>query len=113
LQPLVLLNDPQFVEAARALGMRMLREGGETLDARLAWLFQAVTARAPQPREQELVRALFTEQHDLFRRNPEQAAALLRVGRLPADSGLPEAELAAATTSASALFNLDASIVLR
>jgi len=113
LQSLVLLNDPQFVEAARALAARMLREGGDTLEAQLAWLFRAVTSRAPQPREHELVRALFTEQRDLFTRNPDQATALLRVGRLPADSGLPEADLAAATTSASALFNLDASIGLR
>src|SRR5207245_464180 len=45
LQPLVLLNDPQFVEAARGLGERMLREGGASLEDKLVFTFRLAATR--------------------------------------------------------------------
>ena len=50
LQALVLLNDPQFVEAARALAQRSFREGGLSLDSRITFAFRTLTGRYPHPR---------------------------------------------------------------
>ena len=49
LQALVLLNDPQFVEAARGFAERVLRDGGASAEARLAYAYRVAVAR-PQPR---------------------------------------------------------------
>jgi hypothetical protein len=113
LQPLVLLNDPQFVEAARFLGERMLREGGKTPEAQLTWLFREVTGRTPRAAELPELVALHASQRAVFTEDPTRAEALLKVGDKPADKALPPADLAAAAMTASAVFNLDASIVLR
>ncbi len=113
LQPLVLLNDPQFVEAARALGQRMLKEGGATDESKAKWAFREVTGRQPTDRELPVLLDLYKSQRDSFTADPAGAAKLLAVGQTPADKNLPPIEAAAATTVASALFNLDASISLR
>ena len=113
LQPLVLLNDPQFVEAARALGARMLREGGSRLEDRLAWAFREVTGRGPRGNEGALLRRLYDEQLAVFSAAPAEAAKLVKVGALPVTDTFPPVDLAAATVVASTLFNLDASLMLR
>ena len=113
LQPLVLLNDPQFVEAARALGQRMLKEGGGTDEARVKWAFREVTGRQPTARELPVLQDLYRSQRESFTQDPEGAAKLLNVGQMKSESELPPIEVATATTVASALFNLDASITLR
>jgi len=66
LQALVTLDDPVFTEAASALAARMVREGGASIDDRIAWGFLACTGRRPTaPEVQRLVR-LWAEQtrHD-------------------------------------------------
>lgn len=113
LQPLVLLNDPQFVEAARFLAARMLREGGDATDGQLTWLFREITGRAPSPAELPILQRLYTGQRAIFAQKPDRATALLSSGTLPSDSSLPAIDLAAATVTASAVFNLDASVMLR
>ena len=113
LQPLVLMNDPQFVEAARALGERMWKEGGTTTTGRLNWLFREVSGRLPSGSEMQLVENLYAEQLQLFQQKPEQAEMLLKVGNSGRDPALPGVESAAASATASALFNLDVSVMQR
>ncbi|HEX8311585.1 MAG TPA: DUF1553 domain-containing protein [Chthoniobacteraceae bacterium] len=113
LQPLILMNDPQFVEAGRALGERMLTEGGETPKARVAWAFREVTGRSATERELAELQALYAEQRELFQTKPEEATRLLKVGDHRSNSTLPAPEVAAAATTANALFNLDAAYTLR
>ena len=113
LQPLVLMNDPQFVEAARALGERVLKEGGGTGESRMKWLFREVSGRPAGADELALLATLYAEQLQLFREQPGQAQALLKIGAVPADAALAADELAAAATTASAVFNLDASLMQR
>ena len=72
LQALVLLNDPQFVEAARCIGERMMREGGASPAARAGFAFRLLTSRAPNPRELAVLKRLYQEQADQFRKNGHQ-----------------------------------------
>jgi hypothetical protein len=113
LQPLVILNDPQFVEAARGMAIRMIREGGPDFPTRAAWLFRESLGRSPSPDELRLLTELHTGQHDVFAAQPDNAAAFLKVGDLPAPADIPPVDLAAATVVASALLNLDETITLR
>ncbi|GMU25047.1 MAG: hypothetical protein AMXMBFR13_51180 [Phycisphaerae bacterium] len=113
LQPLVLLNDPQFVEAARAFGERMLKEGGTTPEARTAWGFREATGRAVTGAEAKALCALYDEQLAYFRQDPSRAEKLLKVGDYRHEVSLPADELAAAAVTAGALLSLDATIMLR
>jgi hypothetical protein len=107
LQALNLLNDPTYVEAARALAQRILREGGETAQARLSAGFRWVTARSPKPAELAVLLSGLRRTESSFRTNPSGAAALINVGESRPDVGLDSAELAAWTLVASTLLNLD------
>ncbi|MBN9119335.1 MAG: DUF1553 domain-containing protein [Planctomycetes bacterium] len=113
LQALVLLNDVQFVEAARFVGQRALKEGGTTVEARVGWAFRLVTSRAPTDRERAVLVRLFAEQKALFEKDPAAAKKLLGAGEKPADPALPAADLAAATVLANVLFNHDEAVMRR
>jgi hypothetical protein len=113
LQALVLLNDPQFVEAARALGERLLSEGGTNREAQLVRAFRQVVTRRPTAQELKLLTELYEEQARVFRHDPASAAQLLKVGDRPLPVGLDPTELAAAATTAGALLNLDAALTTR
>ncbi len=113
LQPLVTLNDPQFVEAARGMAIRMIREGGPDFASRATWLFRETLGREPAPEELRLLTELHAEQGGIFALRPEGAAAFLKVGDLAAPADISAADLAAATVVASALLNLDETITLR
>ena len=92
LQALTLLNDPVFVEAARALALRMAKEGGPTLRSRIAYGYRLCTAAHPSPADLEALAAL----------HGREAA------RVPIDPA--SADAAALTTVASVLLNLDATL---
>jgi hypothetical protein len=113
LQPLVLLNDPQFVEAAEALGERALREGGRTLESRLAYLFRSTATRRPSDRELHLLAELYRGQEELFRKDPDAARKFLKAGNRSLVPGRDPAELAAAAATAGAILNLDAAVTTR
>jgi hypothetical protein len=113
LQPLVLLNDPQFVEAARALGERMLRQGGATPEEKLTFAFRLAATRRPTARELQLLQLLHQEQIKLFRDEPESARKYLQTGDKPPAADLDPVELAAATVTANAILNLDAAVMTR
>jgi hypothetical protein len=112
LQPLVLLNDPQFVEAARALGERLLAVPGP-LEEKLTDAFRRVATRRPTDRELGLLAESYREQLALFRKDPEGARKFLKTGSRPPAPGLDPVELAAAATVAGALLNLDAALTTR
>src|SRR5207247_5006597 len=80
LQALVLLDDPQFVEAARVLGERTLKEGGATAAARVRFAFRQLATREPTPAEAKLLVALYEQQRWLFHKEPDQAAKLIQIG---------------------------------
>jgi hypothetical protein len=110
LQALVLLNDTTYVEAARALAQRALREGGKDVGDRLAYVFRQATARQPTRKERGVLRSLLDERLTAFRRDTRAALKLLAVGESPRDKRLDPSELAAWTTVASVILNLDETI---
>ncbi len=121
LQALALWNDPQFVEAARVLAMRTLREktGGSTTavesgrtidDERFGRLAQRVTGRALDKDEIAALHAALAQFRTRYQADPEDARKLLSVGDAPLDMGLDPSELAAWTLVASAVLSLDAAI---
>lgn len=110
LQALALLNDPTYVEASRALAERTLRNGGESDGARMDFAFKLATARTPDLQE----RAVLLDSLKAFRASYSQdranAGKLLAVGDTKADSRLAPRELAAWTTVASMILNLDETV---
>jgi hypothetical protein len=113
LQALNLMNDPTYVEAARFLGRRMLREGGDTLEARLNYGFRLVTGRSPRSSELDVLAGAHQRVLKEFQADVAAANALLRVGAARAISEATEdpVALAAMTTVASTLLNLDEAIM--
>ncbi len=107
LQALLLLNEPQYVEAARALAGRTIREGGKTPSDQIAYMFRLASLRKPDAKElAELLAAL----HDLrseYARNPAEASKLIAIGETKPDARIPPVELAAWTMLASTILNLD------
>ncbi len=106
LQALVLLNDPSYVEAARAFAVRMIREGGTDPKSRIERGFQLALSRAPRAREMPVLVALFEQHYDQYRADPAAAAALLAAGLAPVPLDIDPVELAAWTSVARVLLNL-------
>ena len=63
-QALVLLNDPTYVEAARAFARRIQDEGGESFDARIDWAFRRALSRPPREEEVPILRGLYEKHQD-------------------------------------------------
>jgi len=110
LQALVLLNDPTYVEAARALAQRTLLYGGTDEKSRLNFAFRLATARKPSGKETGVLRKLLETELKSFGQNPQSATKLLGVGESTRDKRLSSVELAAWTTVASVILNLDETV---
>ena len=105
LQALVTLNDPQFVEAARAFAERILaRPGNEA--ARLRWAFAECVARPPTEAEFSILNGALRRERAHYKADAAAAQALLAVGESPRNPALPPAEHAAWAQLAATLLNL-------
>jgi mono/diheme cytochrome c family protein len=107
LQALVTLNDPQFVEAARALAQRTLKESAADDVARFNYLGQHLMARPFRGEELGVVQRSLSSLLAYYRAQPKDAEKLLRVGELPRDTSQDGPTLAAWTMLANQLMNLD------
>jgi mono/diheme cytochrome c family protein len=107
LQALLLLNEKQYVECARALAERAMREGGDRPEARLTWMFRRATARRPDAREAAELLTAYKEHLAEYTRDVDAAKKLIAVGESKADAKLNPSELAAWTMIANVLLNLD------
>ena len=110
LQALALLNDPEYVEASRALAERTLRNGGKSDLARIDFAFKLATARTPDRRERAVLLDSLKQFRSSYRQEQANATKLLSVGESKADSSLSPSELAAWTTVASMILNLDETV---
>lgn len=112
LQALVLLNDPQFVEAARILAERVLRETPDRTAA-ITLAHRRLSGHVPAPDVLEVLIQLAEREHTAFAHHPERAEALLAVGATPADDTLPPAEVAALTMVCSTIMSFDETLMKR
>ena len=109
LQALVLLNDPTYVEAARVLAQRAFLEGPHDAQARVRWIFREGTARRPSPAETRALLDLLQRRLDHYKQSPADAAKLIASGA-STPANIEAIELAAWTTLASTILNLDETI---
>ena len=107
MQALMLMNDPQFFEAARVFAERTLKEGGETPEERIAFMFEIATAREPKPSEAALLVETLQAHAEEFKADPEAAKALIVVGESKPDANLDAVEVATWTMIANLILNLD------
>jgi hypothetical protein len=113
LQALVLLNDVQFVEAARVLAEEAVRRHGGDAAARIEFVFRRLCTRVPTAAEAALLAGLLETRRAVYAAEPDAARALLAQGATPADCALDAVEVAATTAVAQAVLNLDATLVKR
>jgi hypothetical protein len=110
LQALVLWNDVQFLEAARALAQRTLREAAAD-GARLRRMFTRCTGRAPDAQQSDVLVTALRDFRARYAKAPADAEALLAHGEHPRPPHADVVELAAFTMVASTLLNLDETLV--
>lgn len=110
LQALTLMNDVTFVEAARVIAGRILKEVAGDDGVRVAHLFERITGRAPAPGESRELMTLLTRCRAHYATHPDEASALLSQGAAPNSAGVDAVEQAAWSIVASTLFNLDETV---
>jgi len=108
LQALALMNSVTYVEAAKKFAERMIVEApGKTARERIAWGFRCATARQPTDRELGVLHAGYERRRVRYRENAAEAKALLGSGESKVSEKLDAVELAALTTVANVILNLD------
>ena len=110
LQALLLLNGVTFVEAARGLGTRMIREGGKNAPARVAYGMKLITGRPPTNVEMKILLAELASYRKIYHANPKAAKALVDAGQSQPDDQIAVDELAAYSALGRLLLNLDEAI---
>jgi len=110
MQALALMNDTQFVEAARVFARRIMKEGGDNDRDKLVWAFRTATSRMPDERELNVIEGLLTRYREKYTQQKDQAEALVSVGEAPRDQSLDPSEHAAWTMIANLILNLDETI---
>jgi hypothetical protein len=107
---LVLLNDPSFVEAARALAAKVLTCAPGDDNSRVRWAWKQVLGRDPQPAEAAVLAKLLTKHRAEFAKDEKTAEEILSVGISPQPKALDKKELAAWTSVSRVLLNLNETI---
>ncbi len=107
LQAFVTLNDPVFVEAAQALARRIVREGGASVEDRVRYGLLLSLGRPPSSRQVEVLTGLFESERARYQSDAQKALALATEPLGPLPEGMDPAEMAAWTTVANVLLNLD------
>ena len=85
MQALMLMNDPQFFEAARVFAERTIKEGGNTPEERVTYMFELATAREPKPAETALLLETLQIHTEEFKADPEASKELITVGESTPD----------------------------
>jgi hypothetical protein len=107
MQALMMMNDPQYVEAARALAERGLAHSAASPQERAAWMLQLCIQRTPTAKEVDGLADDYQVWRDDYAADPEAARKLISVGEVPAPDKYRPEELAAWTMVANVILNLD------
>lgn len=107
LQALMLMNDPQFIEAARFLAQRTIDRELADDEARLRWMFYQCLKRSPNLSEIEALLPTHRKWNERFHKEIENAKQLIQIGEQPSPESYDPAELAAWTMTANLILNMD------
>ena len=107
LQALSLLNDPQFVEASKALAVRMKMQGGDSIKNQIETGFQMAISRKPNATELGILIDLYSEEFEVFKNDKAGAKEYLEIGDYHVPEDMNTSELAAMTMVANTIYNLD------
>jgi len=110
LQALVTMNDVQWVEAARALAERVIRETGPNPEQRINRMGQILLAHDPPSQMAAVLEKSFSDMQKHYSADPKGARSLVNIGEKKPDNSIPEPELAAWTMIASEMLNLDETV---
>ena len=110
LQSLNLMNDVTYLEASRKIAERMMHEGGASPAGRISFAMLLVTAQPPSEKASEILLESYNYYRDLFSSDPGAALEYLAQGESPRDEQLSPSELAAYSTVASLILNLDTAV---
>ncbi|HEX7377709.1 MAG TPA: DUF1553 domain-containing protein, partial [Pirellulales bacterium] len=110
LQALVLLNDPTYVEAARALAARLSRETSPDTTQRIRFAWREALGRDPTPEETAVLAKLYETNRAAYAAEPAAASELAQNGDLKPPAGADPVELAAWTAVTRAILNLHETI---
>jgi hypothetical protein len=109
-QALVLLNDPTYVEAARAFAARILQGSSGSPEERMTWAFQQALQRTPRPQEVKTLLTVLDKNRAVYQKDVPAAEAILKSGQAPVPAVVNKVELAAWMHVARILLNLHESI---
>jgi hypothetical protein len=107
LQAFVTLNDVVYIEAAQALARRIVREGGDSVESRMRYALLLSLGRPAEDEQVKVLLDLFEAERSEFASNLDAAKALATDPLGPLPEGADAAELAAWTSVANVLLNLD------
>jgi len=110
LQALQLMNDIQYVEAARVLAESVLSDASIPTERRIQRIFQLSLSRVPTATEQEAMALALSKFQSRFQDHLEDAKKLVYVGEKPTNSLIPSQDLAAYTLLANLVLNLDETV---
>lgn len=111
LSALVLLNDPNSIEAARAFAARVLMEHPTANDSdRIDFAFREAVSRLPNDRERQVVAELLKSSRKFYSQEPDAAKSFVAIGMSPAGADWPRDELAAWTSASRAILNMSETI---
>ena len=108
LQALILMNDPQYVEASKFLAIEMLDRGGKSLEEQIAYGFRLATSRAPNERELKRLKIIFDKQSQFYMKNIKEKAELVGINKNLEQEKLTD--FAALIIIANSIINLDEAV---
>ena len=110
LQSLILLNDTQFFEASRVFAERIFSEAKNNIEQQIKYGFRLATSRFPKESEVSLLKDLYQNQLDYYRKNKYEAYKILTVGNSKMTKSQKNVDkIAAMTMVANTLLNLNES----
>jgi hypothetical protein len=109
-QALALLNDPEFVEAARVLAARLLTGPARDDASRLGLAYERALCRPPTEAERRSLLAALARFRQAGRSGADDPVRLLRVGLAQAPEGIAPSELAAWAGVCRVILNLHETI---
>ncbi len=108
LQALVLLNDPQVLEASRVLAQTLLKENS-SMEIKIENAFRRIVSRKPSAKEMDILSSYYQREEQSFSQNKMNAEKFIRVGEYPVDKSADIIKLSALMQVIHTIYNMDES----